>query len=255
MESADFSTTGGLAVILPAAGISARFGADRDKLLELLEGQSVIARSVHAFLQRRDVIQVIIPTRRPDLLAPELPRDPRLNFCLGGACRAESVRSGLLRVREGVEWIAVHDAARPLVSQQLIDAVLAAATTHDAAVVPALPVNLTIKQAAGPLPAKVVRTVPRSELWAMQTPQVMRCADLHEAFQRCPVPLEQITDDVQLLELIGKPVWLVPGEERNLKITTPLDLEIARLLLRNPAAQMTPASGNFTSLAVAESKT
>src|ERR1700749_532879 len=86
------------AVILPAAGASARFGAARDKLLEILDGQSVIARSVHAFLQRRDVVQVIIPTRRPDMLAPELPRDPRLNFCLGGSCRAESVGSGLSRV-------------------------------------------------------------------------------------------------------------------------------------------------------------
>ncbi|HWP39313.1 MAG TPA: 2-C-methyl-D-erythritol 4-phosphate cytidylyltransferase [Tepidisphaeraceae bacterium] len=243
-----------LAVILPAAGTSARFGADRDKLLELLEGQSVIARSVHAFLQRRDVIQVIIPTRRPDLLAPELPRDPRLNFCLGGACRAESVRSGLLRVQESVEWIAVHDAARPLVSQELIDSVLTAARTYDAAVVPALPVTLTVKQAAGPLPARVQRTVPRSELWAMQTPQVMRRADLHEAFQKCPLPLEQITDDVQLLELIGKPVWLVPGEERNLKITTPLDLELAGRLLRDPHAIMTRSSGNLTNLAAKESE-
>ncbi|HMB95064.1 MAG TPA: 2-C-methyl-D-erythritol 4-phosphate cytidylyltransferase, partial [Tepidisphaeraceae bacterium] len=103
-----------VAVILPAAGASARFGADRDKLLETLEGQSVIARSVNAFLQRRDVVQVIIPTRRLDLLAPELPRDSRLSFCSGGGCRAESVRSGLSRVDANVQWVAVHDAARPL---------------------------------------------------------------------------------------------------------------------------------------------
>src|SRR5690349_10845108 len=140
------------AVILPAAGISARFAADRDKLLEPLEGQSVIARSVHAFLERRDVAQVIIPTRRPDLLAPELPRDQRLNFCLGGSCRAASVRSGLERVNDNLEWVAVHDAARPLVSQELIDRTLSAATQHGAAV-PALQVMLTIKQAAAPLPA------------------------------------------------------------------------------------------------------
>src|SRR5262245_42770864 len=104
------------AVILPAAGVSARFGADRDKLLETIDGHSVIVRSVHAFLQRRDVVQVIIPSRRLDLLAEALPRDPRLNFCLGGACRAQSVRSGLSRVNAGIEWIAVHDAARPLIS-------------------------------------------------------------------------------------------------------------------------------------------
>src|SRR5262245_49535428 len=145
-----------LAVILPAAGTSARFGADRDKLLEPLAGVSVIARSVKAFLDRRDVAQVILPTRRPELLAPELPRDQRLSFCLGGSCRAESVRSGLGRVHDGLEWIAVHDAARPLISQPLIDQTMAAALEHGAAV-PALPVTLTIKQAAGPLPARVER--------------------------------------------------------------------------------------------------
>src|SRR5262245_3818071 len=119
-----------LAVILPAAGTSARFGADRDKVLEPLGDLSVIARSVHAFLDRRDVAQVIIPTRRPDLLAPELPRDQRLNFSLGGSCRAESVRSGLEHVRDDLQWIAVHDAARPLISQLLIDQTLAAAIEH-----------------------------------------------------------------------------------------------------------------------------
>lgn len=218
------------AVILPAAGISARFGADRDKLLEQLDGQSVIARSVHAFLERRDVVQVIIPTRRPDLLAPELPRDPRLNFCLGGTCRAESVRSGLERTNPEVEWIAVHDAARPLISQQLIDRTLAAAVEHGAAV-PATAVALTIKQASGTLPARVIRTIARQELWAMQTPQIMRKTDLEEAFTRCPIPLTEVTDDVQLVELIGKEVWLIPGEDRNIKITTPLDISLARMLV------------------------
>jgi 2-C-methyl-D-erythritol 4-phosphate cytidylyltransferase len=220
------------AVILPAAGTSARFGADRDKLLEPIGDLSVIARSVHVFLDRRDVAQVIIPTRRPDLLAPELPRDQRLNFCLGGSSRAESVRSGLEGIHGDLQWIAVHDAARPLISQQLIDQTLAAALEHGAAV-PALPVALTIKQAAAPLPARVVKTVPRQDLWAMQTPQIVRKQDLIEAFARCPIPLDQVTDDVQLLELIGKDVWLIEGDPRNLKITTPLDLEIARALLRS----------------------
>jgi 2-C-methyl-D-erythritol 4-phosphate cytidylyltransferase len=89
---------------------------------------------------------------------------------------------------------------------------------------------LTIKQANGPLPAPVVKTLPRQQLWAMQTPQAMRREDLYNAFLACPIPLPDVTDDVQLLELIGKPVWLVNGEERNLKITTPLDLQIAQAL-------------------------
>jgi 2-C-methyl-D-erythritol 4-phosphate cytidylyltransferase len=89
-------------------------------------------------------------------------------------------------------------------------------------------VHLTIKQADGPLPARVQRTIPRHTLWAMQTPQIMRRADLLAAFSSCPIPLEQVTDDVQLLELAGQEVWLVAGEERNLKITTPMDMQVAR---------------------------
>jgi 2-C-methyl-D-erythritol 4-phosphate cytidylyltransferase len=77
----------------------------------------------------------------------------------------------------------------------------------------------------------VTRTVPRAGLWAMQTPQVMRRAELLEAFERCPIPLEQVTDDVQLLELAGREVWLVEGEERNLKVTTRMDLSVAALWL------------------------
>jgi 2-C-methyl-D-erythritol 4-phosphate cytidylyltransferase len=77
------------------------------------------------------------------------------------------------------------------------------------------------------LPAKVDRTVPRQSLWAMQTPQIMRRTDLLDAFERCPVPLDQVTDDVQLLELAGYPVWLVDGEERNLKVTTAVDIALA----------------------------
>jgi 2-C-methyl-D-erythritol 4-phosphate cytidylyltransferase len=219
-----------LAVILPAAGTSARFAAEKDKLLEPLNGREVIVHSLTAFLHRRDVVEVIIPTRRPDLLADLVPRDERVRVCAGGSCRAESVKSGLTRVPESIEWIAVHDAARPLVSQELIDSTLAAALEHGAAV-PALPVGLTIKEAAGPLPARVQRTVPRQHLWTMQTPQIMRRDDLLDAFTRCPIPLDQVTDDVQLLELAGRDVWLVPGEERNIKITTPQDLVLAEALL------------------------
>jgi 2-C-methyl-D-erythritol 4-phosphate cytidylyltransferase len=117
-----------------------------------------------------------------------------------------------------------------LVSQDLIDRTLTAAATHGAAV-PALAVSLTIKQAHGPLPARVEKTIPREHLWAMQTPQIMKRAELLNAFKNCPIPLAQVTDDVQLIELAGGQVWLVAGEERNLKITTPMDLKIAELLL------------------------
>jgi 2-C-methyl-D-erythritol 4-phosphate cytidylyltransferase len=228
---------GEFAVILPAAGSSSRFGGPRNKLLEPLGGISVIARAMQAFLQRDDVAAIIVPTQAStDLLAQaddalrRCMNDRRVGRCVGGGCRAESVRAALMQVPERIEWVAVHDAARPLISQALIDRTLAAAIQHGAAV-PAMPVHLTIKQAPGPLPARVQRTVPRHELWAMQTPQMMRRTELLAAFASCPMPLEQVTDDVQLLELAGKDVYLVGGEERNLKVTTPMDLKIAELYL------------------------
>ena len=215
------------AVILPAAGLSTRFGGPRGKLAERLDGQTVLDRSIAAFTQRDDVETVLVATRDASVTLE------KVICCQGGTSRAESVRNALRIVPAHIEWVAVHDAARPLVSRSLIDRTFAAALKHGAAV-PAMPVVLTIKQAAGPLPAKVERTLPRDRLWAMQTPQVMRRQTLLDAFDRCPISLDEVTDDVQLLELAGHDVWLVAGEERNLKITTPLDLKLAELVLREP---------------------
>jgi 2-C-methyl-D-erythritol 4-phosphate cytidylyltransferase len=216
-----------LAVILPAAGSSTRFG--RNKLIEQLDGEPVLTRALKTFLDHPSVKVVVVAS--DDASIKKLLKIQGVFLYPGGPTRAESVRSALRAVPPSVEWVAVHDAARPLVSHDLIDRTFAAAQQHGAAV-PALPVSLTIKQAAGPLPAKVQRTIARNELWAMQTPQIMRRADLLDAFERCPIPLDQVTDDVQLLELQGKEVWLVPGEERNLKITTTMDLKLAELLLK-----------------------
>ena len=99
---------------------------------------------------------------------------------------------------------------------------------------PALPVALTIKQAAGPLPARVRQTVARDQLWALQTPQIMRRSVLLEAFAQCTFALEHVTDDLQLLEMTSQEAWLVEGDERNVKITTPQDLLLAELLLSRP---------------------
>jgi 2-C-methyl-D-erythritol 4-phosphate cytidylyltransferase len=225
------------AVILPAAGGATRFGGPVNKVLVPLGGVPLIVHALRAFLSRPDVSALVIPTSAAaglrESLSPELAaclRDPRVRLCAGGANRAESVRRGLAEVPAESEWVAVHDAARPLVSQALITRTLAAAAEHGAAV-GAVPIAQTVKEAEGPLPARVVRTVPRSRLWAVQTPQVMRRGDLAHAFETCPLPLEQVTDDLQLIELARMPVWLVEGEERNLKVTTPTDLRVAEMLL------------------------
>ena len=213
------------AVILPAAGQSTRYGGPRNKLFEMLDGRRVIDHSIAAFQIRADVAMIFIPTRAPFDITGD-----RIHFCHGGPSRAHSVLAALREVPPEIEWVAIHDAARPLISQTLIDRTLTAAFQHGAAV-PAMPVHLTIKQATGPLPAKVERTIPRHTLWAMQTPQITRRVTLLTAFNTCPIPLDQVTDDVQLIELAGGEVWLVEGEERNLKITTAGDLRIAEMYL------------------------
>ena len=257
------------AVIIPAAGRSVRFGAP--KLIQNLAGLPVITRALLPFIQRSDTHQVLIAvpneplasasppvsegpsaqaplTRSPGLepagrvneVWEALSHEPAIRNRLGGQValvpggsnRAASVRAALRCIPAEIEWVAIHDAARPLLSQDLIDRTLAAAVEYGAAA-PALPVRLTIKQTStDALPAQVQRTVPRAQLWAMQTPQIMRRQVLQRAFDECVYPLEHITDDLQLLELAGETAWLIPGDERNIKITTPMDLLLAELLLR-----------------------
>jgi 2-C-methyl-D-erythritol 4-phosphate cytidylyltransferase len=226
------------ALLLPAGGQSSRFGGGKNKLTQPLAGVPVLLCTLRAFLERADVPLIVLPVAEAlrEWVQEQVHRklDPalaqRVRCCPGGPSRAHSVRNALERVPDAIEFVAVHDAARPLVSQELIDRTLAAAVEQGAAA-PALPVALTIKQAVGPLPARILRTVPRSELWALQTPQIMRRSALARAYEQCPLPLDQVTDDLQLLELIGQPACLVAGEERNLKITTTLDLHIAEMLV------------------------
>ncbi len=223
-----------LAVILPAAGTSTRFGSD--KLRANLCGKAVLRWTIDAFASTPDceVASIVLATSNANLI--ELVDDRAgLIRCSGGATRAHTVRNALMAVDASIEWVAIHDAARPLVSRDLISRVFAAAQFHGAAA-PAMPVALTIKQAGDILPSRVEKTIPRRNLWAMQTPQIMRRIDLIDAFEKCPIPLEHVTDDVQLLELVGKPVTLVPGDERNLKLTTAMDLKIAELIVREAQA-------------------
>jgi 2-C-methyl-D-erythritol 4-phosphate cytidylyltransferase len=201
----------------------------------MLGGETVIARTLGCFIDHLSLAAIVIATSQPEAiqqacaasLAHAKRRGLPVIFAAGGATRADSVRNAVEAAPADVEWIAVHDAARPLVSRELIDATLAAAVEHGAAT-PALPVTLTIKEAeSATLPAPVKRTIPRSTLFAVQTPQIALRGALLEAIKRCPVPLAQVTDDLQLLELAGMPTWLILGQERNLKLTTPADLALA----------------------------
>ena len=224
-------------VIIPAAGQSTRFGGGRNKLLETLGGKTILWRTLRAFMGRSDVSGIVLATQLPreDWMQDDREMEERLKsgwlqICAGGDSREASVRNSLEVLAPDIEWVAVHDAARPLVSAELIDRVFAAATKYGAAA-PAQPMTATVKQAIGPLPARIAATVPRNTLWAMQTPQAMRRESLESALARCPIPLGQVTDDAQLLELAGNIAWLVAGEETNIKLTTQLDVKIAEVFL------------------------
>lgn len=241
------------AVIIPAAGRSSRFGGMEKKPFVSLDGRPVWQRAAEAFWKRDDVSKVYL------VIAPEDRDDFRTRFghliafanaevVDGGGERFESVANALARVPETVEFVAVHDAVRPLLSTSLLEAVFQAAETHGAAM-PALPVADTLKQ-VDPATNRITGTVPRAGLWQAQTPQVFRRDWLVEAYAKRASFSSAITDDAQLIEAIGHSVVVVPGSATNFKITTKEDLELAEAILKARAAKTrsaptTPKWGAF----------
>ena len=214
--------------VIVAAGSASRMGGI-DKVMASLAGEPMIARTVRQF-QNSDVIKKIVIVTREDLILPIS------NLCAGfdkvtavvagGKSRQESVRLGL-NVLDGVKLVAVHDGARPLISWQVIDRTVRAAHAYGAAA-PAIPVKDTIKVEQGGL---VVATPDRAHLRAVQTPQVFDYDILRGALTKAGKTGTQVTDDCSAVENLGMSVKLVEGEERNIKVTTPLDLKIAEMLL------------------------
>ncbi len=236
------------AVILPAAGKSSRFPAGQKKKPFVdLKGRAVWIRSAEAFVNRDDVIQTLVVVAEEDLEDFKDRFRPNLAFMdvevvAGGATRMASVANGLSRVSDEAGFVAVHDAARPLVAEAWINEIFAAGVEHGAAI-PAIPVRGTLKR--GQADGTVEATVSRDGLWTAQTPQVFRRELLVDAFQRRG-DLEA-TDESQLVEQLGHPVRLVPGWPMNLKITTGADLDMARSLLSavprdDPLARLHPFS-------------
>ena len=147
----------------------------------------------------------------------------------GGATRTASVFQGLKALSDSVRWVVVHDAARPLVTLDLIAATVQAARRFQAAIT-AVPVVPTIKKGQA---GWVTGTLNRNHLWAVQTPQVFRRDILEEAHSKGRARGLSATDDSALVEALGHRVRIVPGSSRNIKVTTPEDLVIAKALLRN----------------------
>jgi 2-C-methyl-D-erythritol 4-phosphate cytidylyltransferase len=221
------------AVILPAAGKSSRFGDQfYKKPFVPLENRPVWMHAAEKFCNRSDVRQTLL------VISPEDMEEFQSKFSgnaalmgvqvvQGGADRSDSVAAGLAQIAEDIEYVAVHDAARPCLIGPWIDAVFAEAKKTSAAML-AAPVTATLKR-VGPN-RTVEATVSRDGLWEAQTPQVFRRELLVEAYARRGT--EPATDDAQLVERLGKPVSIVPCSAMNLKITTKDDLRLATAILR-----------------------
>ena len=225
--------------ILAAAGSSTRMGFD--KLSFDLGGRTVLEQSVQAFDAHPLITDLVLVAGAGTRAAAEAAAarcSKPVQVVAGGATRAESVRAGVLAARGGL--VAIHDAARPFVTAQVITAAICAAAECGAAA-PAVPVKDTVKQAARgdgrtvPAGCAVAATPDRSTLYAVQTPQVFDRDLLAAALQNAKTQGLAVTDDCSAVEALGMPVQLTDGDEENLKITTPLDLELAALILRRRA--------------------
>ncbi|MEE9284258.1 MAG: 2-C-methyl-D-erythritol 4-phosphate cytidylyltransferase [Dehalococcoidia bacterium] len=242
-------STASLGAVIVAAGSGTRMGRPStlrpgsgqagsgqalDKLFIPLGGRPVLAHALAAFQECAAVqhIVLVLPAgnlERGRRFVQEHGFDKVHRVCGGGPRRQDSVRLGLEALGP-CQWVAIHDGARPLITPDLIVRGLEAARDAGAAV-PALPLADTVKE-AGP-DATVLRTLDRSRLWAVQTPQIFRYDLLLRAHQEVTA---DATDDAAMLEALGLPVRIFPGSRLNLKITTPEDLTLAEAILAAAAA-------------------
>jgi 2-C-methyl-D-erythritol 4-phosphate cytidylyltransferase len=220
------------AVILPAAGQSTRFSAQkRKKPFIELKGRPVWVRAAECFINREDVRQTLLVVPRDEIEWVKEKFRPNLAFMNidlveGGSERFQSVQNALARVRSDIDFVAVHDAARPLIVKEWVDAIFAAAEKSGAAI-PGLAPSNSLKR-VGP-DRTVKETVPREGIWQAQTPQVFRRQLLLDAFaQRGQLPA---TDEAQLVENFGHPVTVIDGWPMNIKITTFADFKMAEALV------------------------
>jgi len=204
--------------IIPAAGSGERLGASGPKAFAMCGGRSLLDWSLEVLEAVCDRVVVAVPAG--------FESEGRV---LGGASRSESVRLALAAAPEA-EVAVVHDAARPLITRELVERCVGALSEGWDGVVAAAPVSDTIKETDGS--GRVVRTLDRSALWAIQTPQVFRADVLRRALDVDAAVLAAATDDASLVEAAGGSVRVVEAPAENIKVTRPVDLALAEALLR-----------------------
>lgn len=220
------------AVIIPAAGKSTRLAMkNRKKVFLELQGRAVWLRTAEHFVNRDDVAQTLIVVSPEDMEFFKEKYAPNLAFMnievvAGGAERSDSVRNALARVQTDVEFVAVHDAARPLLAKEWIDRVFKAAQETGAAIL-GVRVTSTLKRVGAN--GLIETTVARDGLWEAQTPQVFRRELLMQAYSK--QGNLKPTDEAQLVEHFGHPIAIVDGSPINMKITTAEDFRLAESAL------------------------
>jgi 2-C-methyl-D-erythritol 4-phosphate cytidylyltransferase len=222
------------AVILPAAGQSSRFKDKEKKPFAQLDGRAVWLRCAELFITRNDVCQCLIVVAKADQETFRRRYGANLAFMNvqiadGGAERFESVANALALLKPEAEFVAIHDAVRPCLTEELVDAVFAKAEKTGSALL-AVPVTDTVKRVDAQ--QQVRETVPRQGLWLAQTPQVFRRDWLTAAYANRGKAGKDITDDTQLVEAAGHTVHVVEGSSTNVKITTKADLLLAEAVLK-----------------------
>lgn len=236
------------AVIIPAAGKAERFGGAEKKTFAKIDGRPVFLRTLEHFINRPDVCQTILAVASEDVATVKTTYGPNLGFMgiklvEGGERRCDTIAAALKIVSAEAEYVAVHDAARPCVSADMIDAVFAEAVKSAAAIL-AAPLVGTIKLVSA---AKVIeKTVDRTGLYEAQTPQVFRKDLIVAAYEKLTAnPTLDPTDDAELVERSGHAVSVVLADSSNLKITTKGDLTLAAAIIKSRPARTIPRMGAF----------
>jgi 2-C-methyl-D-erythritol 4-phosphate cytidylyltransferase len=214
--------------LIPAAGIGSRMRADRPKQYLLLAGKSIIEHTLACFLEHPQLRAVVVSLAADDPYWPSLScaRDPRIQRADGGAERADSVLSGLMRLSElgaqAQDWVLVHDAARPNLARSDLDLLLGELAHDSVGGLLAVPARDTLKRAGAD--GRVQSTVDRSTIWQAFTPQMFRLGELQRALADALLAGVAITDEASAMEWAGQSPRLIEGRSDNLKITRPEDL-------------------------------
>ena len=237
---------GNVAVIIPAAGKSERFGGHENKTFAKLDDRPLFLRAVELVVNRGDVCQMILAAAPEDMETLKTRYAANIAFMgvklvQGGTRRSETVQAAIEFLADEAEYVAIHDAARPCVTSDMIDEVFAEAKKTGAAIL-AAPITGTIKRVS---PSGVIdETISREGLYEAQTPQVFKKSILIEAYEKLDTNAE-VTDDAKVMELSGHAVSVVNSDASNLKITGKRDMTLAHAILKSRPKKAAPRRGAF----------